>query len=91
MVWLKEESHYETQSFKRSVDIIRFNMTMIDSKYALAMRLQQRLSSFESGNMDPNSNAMDFNQNRDRFMIDLRFLFIIIVYIYTLEGYSCGR
>jgi hypothetical protein len=66
-------------------------MTMIDSKYALEMCLRQRLSSFESGNMDPNSNSMDFTQNRDRFMIDLRFLFIIIECIYTLEGYSCGR
>jgi hypothetical protein len=41
--------------------------------------------------MDPNRTAMDFTQNRDRFMIDLRFLYIIIVKIYPLEGYLCDR
>jgi hypothetical protein len=66
-------------------------MTMIDCKYALAMCLRQRLSLFESVNMDANRTAMDFTQNRDRFMIDLWFLYIIIVHIYTLEGYLCGR
>jgi hypothetical protein len=40
--------------------------------------------------MDRNRNAMNVTQNRDRFLIDLRFPYIIIVYIYTLEGGLCG-